>query len=256
MNITILGAHNRETQQAAYSCLLIDGVLAIDAGALTSRLPLESQLALRAVLLTHRHFDHVRDLPGLAMNFYATGASIDLLATEETRDDVAAFLFDGQHYPNFLERPPEDPTVRFVTVEAFRETNVGDLAVLPVPMAHAAPSVGYQVTSADGKSVLYTSDTGPGLAESWKRVKPRLLVVEVTLPNGAEELAETAGHLTPALLQQEMTVFREIHGYLPQIVTTHMDIGMEDDIQLQLDDVAVALNHPISPAYEGMLLQL
>ena len=69
MKIRILGAHNIESKDTGCSSLLIDGVLALDAGALTSRLSLKAQQRLEALLLTHRHFDHVKDIPTLGMNF-------------------------------------------------------------------------------------------------------------------------------------------------------------------------------------------
>jgi ribonuclease BN (tRNA processing enzyme) len=118
------------------------------------------------------------------------------------------------------------------------------------------PAVGYQVTSAEGKVVFCTGDTGPGLGECWGQVSPQLLITEVTLPNEYEETAIQAGHLTPSLLKEEMTIFRELKGYLPQIVTVHMSPDLEYEIETQLGDVAEALDTPISLGYEGMLLSL
>jgi ribonuclease BN (tRNA processing enzyme) len=40
----------------------VDDVLALDAGGLTSSLALSEQLGLKAVLITHRHYDHVKVL--------------------------------------------------------------------------------------------------------------------------------------------------------------------------------------------------
>jgi len=69
MNIQVLGAHNCESQNTKCISLLIDDALAIDAGGLTSSLSFETQQKLNAILLTHQHYDHVRDIPMLAMNF-------------------------------------------------------------------------------------------------------------------------------------------------------------------------------------------
>ncbi len=41
MRVRILGAHNLESKETALTCLLVDDVIALDAGALTSNLPLE-----------------------------------------------------------------------------------------------------------------------------------------------------------------------------------------------------------------------
>jgi hypothetical protein len=50
MKIKILGAHNTETLRTRHTCLLIDDVLAVDAGALTSHLSEKGMKRLQAVL--------------------------------------------------------------------------------------------------------------------------------------------------------------------------------------------------------------
>ncbi len=256
MNVRFLGAHNLESRETALTCLLIDDRLALDAGALTSNLSFAVQRRLEAILLTHHHYDHIRDIPIIAMSFFSAGGSIDIYATQTAADELTAHLFDGRVYPNFLERPADNPAARLNVIEPHQEFEVAGYRVLPVSMMHALPSVGYQVTSADGKSVFYTGDTGGGLQDCWRRVSPQLLVTEVTLPNQFLDGARESGHLTPDLLRQEMEAFREIRGYLPQIVAVHLNPDVEDDIEAQLGDVAEALDNPISLGYEGMVLEL
>lgn len=256
MNINLLGAHNLESRDTGFTCLVIDDVLAIDAGGLTANLSFAAQRTLKAILLTHRHYDHIKDIPGIAMNLYVSGSTISIYGTREVHDELTSHLFDGKLYPNFMERPPEKPTVRFIEVEPYQSQRIDDYDILPVPVKHGVPAVGYQITSPDGRVVFYTGDTGPGLEECWQHVTPQLLIVEVTVPNEREETALEAGHLTPALLKQEMLTFQKNKGYLPQIITVHMDPGLEEEIETQLGDVAEALNHPITLGYEGMQLRL
>lgn len=124
--------------------------------------------------------------------------------------------------------------------------------VLAVPVIHAALTVGYQVTSSDGKAVFYTSDTGPGLADCWEQVSPQLLIIEVTDSNKFEEKS----HLTPNLLKQELVKFREMKGYLPEVVTVHMRPTLEEEIRAEIAMVAEELNNPITLGYEGMEINL
>jgi ribonuclease BN (tRNA processing enzyme) len=63
MRVKILGAHQAESRDHHFTSILIDDRMAIDAGGLTSTLTFEEQPRLEAVLITHRHFDHVKDLP-------------------------------------------------------------------------------------------------------------------------------------------------------------------------------------------------
>jgi len=256
MIVQFLGAHNLESRSTGFTCVLVDDILAIDAGALTRSLTFSAQREIRALLLTHRHYDHIRDIPALAMNFYLSGRSISLYCTAETAGDLGAYLCDGRLYPDFRARPEEDPALRIVTVEPYRTEQVAGYAVMAVPVKHSVPAAGFQVTSPQGESLFYAGDTGPGLGECWQHVSPQLLAIEVTLPDEQEDSARLAGHMTPSLLHQEMLGFFKVKSYLPRIIAMHMNPEMEDDIRHQLQRVSEALQCPIALAHEGMGVRL
>lgn len=256
MRIRLLGAHNTESLETRMSGLVIDDVLALDAGGLTSGLTLAAQLELKAVLLTHQHYDHIRDIPALAMNLYLSGKTIPIYTTGPVAAIITNRLFDGDIYPKFLEHPAENPTVILRMMEPLKEEEVAGYTILPVPVPHSKPSVGFQVTSPDGKTLFYTGDTGPGLRECWEQVSPQLLITEVTASNRFDTFGKESGHLTPNLLREELLVFQELKGYLPQVVTVHISPGLEDELRAELALVAEELNTPITPGYEGMELTL
>jgi ribonuclease BN (tRNA processing enzyme) len=252
MNIQILGAHNIESRDSKCISLLIDGVLAIDAGALTSSLSHTEQQRLRAVLLTHQHYDHIRDIPVLGMNFYLHENTLEICGSKTTYEVLTTHLMDDVIYPDFITKPPERPTLRYKILEAGNKATVAGYTVLPVTVNHAVPGVGYQITSADGKKVFYTSDTGPGLAEVWRQTSPDLLIIEVTALNKYHDFALQSGHLTPALLQKELESYRKIHGNLPRIVLVHMNPLDEKGIKAEINQVEESLEAKISFGYEGM----
>lgn len=256
MNIRILGAHNCESLDTRMASLLIDEVLAIDAGGLTSSLSQEAQARLKAVLITHHHYDHVRDIPALAMNFSLQRATINIYATPPVRETIVANLLNGKLYPKFQERPPEKPAINFIAVEPYRPELVAGYDIRAVPVSHVDSSVGYQVTSPDGKAVFYTADTGPGLSGCWEHISPQLLIIDVSVPNRYEEYARESKHLTPALLKQELISFRKLRGYLPRVVTVHMNPSLEKEIAVEIVAVAEALSNPVTLAHEGMQLHL
>ncbi len=256
MNIQVLGAHNCESQNSKLISLLIDDTLAIDAGGLTSSLSLPAQQKLKAILLTHHHYDHIRDVPTVAMNFAFQGSTINIYSTQPVYDALLTHLLNGKLYPNFLEWPQQKPAIKFTIVEPGKLEQIEGYSILSVPVNHNVPTVGYQVTSPDGKAVFYTSDTGPGLIDCWQKVSPQLLITEVTLPNRYEEYARESGHLTPGLLKQELTSFQQVKGYLPQVITVHMSPNLEKEIEAEIAAVAKALNNSITLAYEGMQLYL
>lgn len=256
MDIQALGAHNCESQNSKFVSLLIDDVLAIDAGGLTSSLSFSAQQKLKAILLTHQHYDHIKDVPVIAMNFYLRSITINIYSTQQVYNALSTHLLNGKLYPKFLEQPQENPTVKFTIIEPDKIEQIEGYSILAVKVNHNVPTVGYQVTSPDGKTVFYTGDTGPGLASCWQNVSPQLLVTEVTAPDRYEEFGRESGHLTPNLLKQELTSFQAIKGYLPRVVVVHMNPNLEKEIEAEIAVVANELNNSITLAYEGMQLYL
>jgi len=256
VKVQFLGAHNCESATTRLVSILVDDILALDAGGLTSSLPIESQLDLKAVLLTHYHYDHIRDIPALGMNalFYET--SVSVYATQAVRDALASHWLNGIIYVNFLEKPPESPRIQFTVIEPNRAFTVAGYKILPVPVSHSAPTVGYQVTAPDGKTLFYTGDTGPGLAGAWPFTSPQLLITEVTAPNRFEEFGRRMLHLTPSLLKEELLAFQKQKGYLPQVVLVHMNPRQEKEIDAEVKQLSSELGTSITLAYEGMVIQL
>jgi ribonuclease BN (tRNA processing enzyme) len=256
MKIRVLGAHNCERKNFKMLSLLVDGVLAIDAGALTSSLSLEEQKKIRALLLTHQHYDHVRDVPALAMNLFLSGAATRIYSIPAALDVLAGNLLNDQIYPDFRHKPEEKPTVSFTVIEPNKVELIEGYTVLAVPVSHSVPTVGYQVTDAKSRSFFYAGDAGPGLAECWRQVSPRLLIIEVTASDRYTEWAAGARHLTPSLLREELESFQKVNGYLPKVVAIHMNPDLEGEIAAEVAAVAKALNCPLTLAYEGMEISI
>lgn len=255
MRIEILGAHMTEIANAKLTALLIDDVLALDAGSLCSSLSLAAQQKLKAILLTHHHYDHVRDIPTLAMNL-SPQSSIAIYSTPPAFETLATHLLDGGMYPNFLEWPEHRPAVKFITVEPYELTEIAGYNVLPVPVPHSTPTIGFQVSSPEGKKLFYTGDTGAGLSACWEHVSPDLLITELSLPQRMEEMARKALHLTPSLLKSELLQFRQIKGYVPSTILVHINPTFEGEIATEIAEVARELDAAITLGHEGMKIDL
>lgn len=256
MDIRILGAHNCESQTTSCICFLIDGTLAIDAGGLTSNLSISDQQKLTAILLTHQHYDHIRDIPGIALTLSLRGDSIKVYSTANVCATIETHLLNGKVYPEFQKLPVTKPTVSLNIIKPYEPQLVDGHGILAVPVKHFNGTVGYQVSDKQGKAIFYTADTGPGLSDCWQHISPQLLIIDVTLPNVYEEFARETGHLTPNLLKQELIIFQEHKGYLPQVVAVHMDTGFEPKIKGEIAAVAEALHISITMAQEGMQLHI
>jgi phosphoribosyl 1,2-cyclic phosphodiesterase len=258
VEIRILGAHLAEVKGARLTSILIDNSLVVDAGGLTSALSLAEQKKIETILLTHHHFDHTRDLVTLAANAgYYWRKQLTVWGLRYTLDIVADCLLGGKMYTNFFEYPDkEKPTVMLETIEPYSRKPIAGYEVLAIPVKHSAPTVGYQVTSSDGKVLFYTGDTTMGVSDCWQHISPKLLIVEVAGPDKYADWLKQVGHLCARLLKEELIQFRRLKGYLPRIVVIHIGNPYEQEIKKEVAQVAQELEADISLGYEDMKITL
>ncbi|HAL48649.1 MAG TPA: hypothetical protein DCP37_12930 [Dehalococcoidia bacterium] len=256
MELRILGVYNMESRDTRLESHVVDDVLALDVGGLTRSLSFEEQGRLRAVILTHRHFDHVRDIVPLGLTMRNSGVTIDVYGISDTLHFVKEKLLDGTLYPNFLEFPSvENPVFKLREVELYKPFRVLDYTVTGVSVPHAVPAAGYQIESADVK-LFYTGDAGQGVDEAWKHVSPDVLLTEVTFGNEGADLAGAAVHLTPDHLEEALVAFQKQHGRMPRVIVGHMNPPWEDTIRKEVEAVRVKLGADICVASADMRLTL
>ncbi len=249
MKLRVLGVHNMESEATRLAGYLIDDVLALDAGSISRSLTFDEQRRIGAVLITHEHNDHVRDLPALRHSLAAAGASFDVYGLAETLESIV-----GRYIPDTGSAgAPAGPTVRPVSEgETFL---VGGHSVRAFRMRHSVPCAGYGVS--DGSACLfYTGDTGPGLKDVWRRIEPDALLTEVTYGNDNQEAAVELGHLTPRLLEAELAAFREARGYLPRVIVTHMNPPWEAAVRSEIAAMAGGLGTEVMVASAGQTLEI
>jgi ribonuclease BN (tRNA processing enzyme) len=252
LDIQLLGAHSAESSTSKCMSILINESLAIDAGGLSSSLSLSEQNKLKAILLTHSHFDHIKDIPMIALNLFYQQSSLKVFCTSDVRNAIESHLLNDVLYPRFQEIPPEKPTIVFELIKPGEPRYIEGIAVSAIPGSHIGNTVGYLIGGRENKCVFYTADTGLGLSDSWNLVSPDMLVAEVTLPDSYRDFAIKTKHLTPHFLAIELIEFRERKGYLPQVVVVHMCPAFEPQIRKELAEVSLELEHPFTIAHEGL----
>ncbi|MFO7996324.1 MAG: MBL fold metallo-hydrolase [Dehalococcoidia bacterium] len=251
MIIRFLGTHNAESENTRLVSLLIDDILAVDAGSLTSELTFAEQRKIRAILLSHGHYDHIRAVPAFAFN--NSDHITKVIATSRTLEILTSHLIDGVVYPKFASEVSfrRKATLQLVPVEPFDRHNIEGYEVMAVPVRHPLDGVGFEISSGDEKTVFCTGDTGPGLSSVWANVSPQLIIADVTWPNSLASAAKDAGHLCPEMLKDELTEFRRAKGYLPKVAVIHLSPQHEPEIEREIGGVATLLGTPIDIAREG-----
>lgn len=257
MKIEVLGAHNTETDRFRLPCLLIDGEVALDAGGLACSLPLERQHTVGAVLLTHHHFDHTKDLVMLGANDSLPPSTVEVYGLRDTLEAVYLYLLDGKMYRDYTQWPSrERPRLLLKPVAPYQQLLIRRHDVVPVPVSHTTPAVGYLVKAEDGKSVFYTGDTGNGLTECWESINPDVLIIEVTGLNRMEQEMARLRHLTPLLLAEELLQFRRLKGHIPRVIITHLPALYEEEMRQEIADAGKMLEMELEVGYEGLTIDL
>lgn len=211
MKLTVLGPHGGELPGCKSTCFLVDDRLALDAGALTSTLELEALAKVDDILLTHSHFDHVKDLPMLSdVVVGRRDKPITIHSNSECIDTLRENIFNNVLWPDFTKIPtPKNPVFKLRSFRAGSSFKVGGYAVRSVLVSHPVESCGY-VISDGSSSMAISGDTGP-TEQFWKvlnKVKDlKLVLIECSFPNSLQALADISGHFTPQTIEKELEKF-------------------------------------------------
>jgi ribonuclease BN (tRNA processing enzyme) len=254
MRVKILGAHQGESRDFRFISMLVDGRLAVDAGGLTTTLSLDEQMAVEAVLLTHRHFDHIKDLPLLAHNTLQS-KSLQLYCTKDTRESLQKHIFNDVIWPSMREEAEGYNPIIFNEVVPGEAFELLGYEVLALKMPHTVPTVGYSISS-NGKCIFYTADTRSNGDPPWLEIRPDVLVVETTMSSEFDEQARRFKHMTPVALQHELRAFRDKQGYFPRTICVHINPKHERKVKEEIQALAQELGADVTPAHEGMVVEL
>ncbi len=208
MRIQVLGSSGGELRGHGSTCFLVDGRLALDAGALTSRLGLEELDRVDHVLVTHAHLDHVKDVPLLAdLMVGRRRRPVTVHASKGATATLRRSLFNGRLWPDFTRIPSAHrPVVRLAPFPYGAPFRIGPYAVTAVKVRHTVESSGF-VVRRGSSSFAISGDTGPTTA-FWRLASGapglRAILVELSFPSRMQRLADRSGHLTPRTLVGEL----------------------------------------------------
>ena len=208
MKIRVLGCHGGELPHHRTTCFLIDDKLCLDGGSITSVLELDEILAIDDILLTHSHFDHVKDLP--LMTDLLVGrreTPVRVHGPDETLRCLGEDVFNNRLWPDFRSIPSaQAPSIAFEPIPLRTKFALQGMQVTAIPVHHPVSSVGYILETPNG-AVVFSGDTGP-TEELWTAINAtpnvKAVFVELSFPDSMQWLADLSGHLTPRTLVTEL----------------------------------------------------
>jgi ribonuclease BN (tRNA processing enzyme) len=208
VELRVVGCHGGETPKHRTSAFVLDERIAIDAGSLTSGMDLKSQLALEAVLVSHAHLDHVRDLATIADNRCQNGvAPLVIAGTRGTLAILKKHFFNDLLWPDFSRIPSvRRPTIRYLELGREKPVRIAGYEVRAIPVSHTIECCAFTVRGKGG-TLAYSGDTGP-TSRLWEVLNAaddlKALLMEVSFPNHMSKFARVSGHHTPETLGREM----------------------------------------------------
>ena len=236
MRLRVLGCAGGSAPGMPLSCYLVDDVVAVDAGALTTGLPLAAQRRLRSILLTHGHLDHVWTIPLLLANRFGPGAlTCGIHGSAYTLETLRKHLFNDRIWPDFTgARIDDQQLVRFQPLEpGDKRTLESGHEVTAVALNHVVPCQAYLLRKG-GRSILLLGDTTT-TDEIWRfaEAQPDLaaIMVECSFTDDLTELARKSKHMTPRLLMEDLAKLKR-HV---RVLVTHLKPGYGDGIRAALE---------------------
>ncbi|MBI2485444.1 MAG: 3',5'-cyclic-nucleotide phosphodiesterase [Deltaproteobacteria bacterium] len=255
MRIFILGCGGSRGIDSRPTAFLIDESLLLDSGTASEVLSLEDCARIDNILITHAHIDHICDLPFLVEAvFDLRKEPIFLYGIKEAIEDISSHLLNGTIWPDFSRIPnPKEAKLSYKTLKPLENLKIGSYTVLPIPVNHTVPSVGYLVD--DGKTAFaFTGDTY--LTNSfWEKIQNnerlRAIIIEASFPNRLEEMARITKHLTPDLMARELSKLNRMDV---EIYVTHLKPFCRKEVVADLDSLSKKL--PLKILEDGMQIKL
>jgi cAMP phosphodiesterase len=227
----------------------------------TSVLSMEEQLRVEHVLISHAHLDHVRDLASLADNICCSGRNrpLTVISTSCVIETLKRHIFNGAIWPDFSILPNrENPVLKFEPLRTGEKMAVGHLRVTAIPVHHSVETVAYIVeseTDSPGKTAVFVGDTGP-TEEIWRIASQErnlgAIFVETSLPQEMADMAERAGHLTPAGLSRELKKLGPLNA---QIYLYHMKIQYFEKIRQEIERME-EVGLPVQILQDGQVIRI
>ena len=235
MNVRVLGCHGGELPGHRTTCFLIDGKMTVDGGSMCQALELPELLAIDDVLLTHSHWDHVKDVP--LLTDYLVGERTEPVVIHGPAETIACMstdVFNNRTWPDFREIPTkEKPVVRMSVIEPYKHFEIQGYRIHAVPVHHPVYSVGY-IFEKNGVAVAWSGDTGP-TEELWQHVNAtknvKAIFVELSFPNKLQWLADLSGHLTPKSLMAEL---KKLDRRGARILLYHLKPAFMDELRAEV----------------------
>lgn len=225
MKIRILGCNGGQLPGKKLTAFLLNGDLLIDAGTVAVSADMKAQRAVKNILLSHAHLDHIGAMPFYAVNISNyKNDSVKIFGSQHTINAVQQHLMNGVTWPDYskINNPSIKPVFKYSIIEQNKWIVIGDYKVMAIPVNHTIPTIGFLIGKGS-EYILYSGDTKDTEA-LWVEAKKlgkklKAAFIEVTFPDSLHFLAEKTCHLTPKTLENQL---KKMLPIIPKIYVYHL----------------------------------
>lgn len=213
---------------------VVNDTVAIDAGTLGLVWPLERQMRIRHIFLSHSHLDHIATLPLFLDNVYREGPECPIVyADEATQRCLREDVFNDRLWPDFIQLSEEEtPFLNLELLVPEIAVAVSALRITPIQLNHIVPTLGF-ILQNEACAVAFVSDTGP-TERIWEVLSKtrnlKAIFLEASFPKSHRRLAEKSGHLDVEMFACEIqNVSEDV-----RIIACHLKPGHFDTVATEL----------------------
>ncbi len=237
ISVLPLGCYGSELEEKKMITFRLTESTLIDAGGILSAMPKSELLKIKNIIITHSHYDHIKDMPSLADFMLSYGFyTFNIYTTERIAAEIQKHIFNDLIWPDFTKLGKKGhPTINFKFIEFGKVFHIDDLEFLPIEVNHVVESIGFIIRK-NNISLGYSGDTYicDNLVETLNREKNlSSLFYETSFPNRLDIIAKSSKHLTPSLLELELA---RIKADVP-VHLFHLKSHLVDEIKSEVEAI-------------------
>jgi cAMP phosphodiesterase len=261
MIVRLVPSSDGSTQPRQHlTSLLVNDQVAFDSGSLGLLSPFQAQAAVRHVLISHSHIDHLATLPIFLDNVFKPGSAHTcprLYASAVVWDTLHKDIFNDRVWPD-LERIAKAESRFFEPhlLNPEQTLEVAGLRITPVEVNHTVPTLGFLVED-ERSAIVIASDTAP-TERLWElasrqpfRSKLGAVFLECSFPDAMATMASRTGHQCPATFASQIAKLQ--NGPPFHTIAVHLKAPLHDQIVTELRRLPI---HPLHIGVEQLLWSL
>jgi len=237
ISVTPLGCYGSSLEEKECISMALSESIIIDAGGIMASVPAEKLPEIKHLIITHSHYDHIKDIPMLSdFTLIEKAGFFTIHALQSTINDIMEHVFNNKTWPDFSSLPSKkNPTVKFEVIVPGIPFDIEGLNFFPIAVDHTVSALGFLIKK-EKVAIGYSGDTFlcQDLIDAFnKEPDIKALFWEASFSSELERIAILSKHLTPKLMYKDVS---QIQHKVP-VYLFHMKPTLLKAIEREVNDI-------------------